>query len=165
MPRNGPNRKKLALALSAAFILMTLLMGALAFLGGDLIGGDGAESPDAAVMASADGEPESSDGEEPRDADSPEESSGPGEEPEEEPEPEPVYFNVPDELRAVMISAGTDYLTTDAPLSAAELGGQLDRALAAAQELTMNSIIIDTKYRDTVLFTSDIRRKSLHGRR
>lgn len=26
-----------------------------------------------------------------------------------------------------MISAGTDYLTTDAPLSAAELGGQLDR--------------------------------------
>lgn len=155
MPRNGPNRKKLALALSAAFILMTLLMGALAFLGGDLIGGDGAESPDAAVMASADGEPESSDGEEPRDADSPEESSGSGEEPEEEPEPEPVYFNVPDELRAVMISAGTDYLTTDAPLSSAELGGQLDRALAAAQELTMNSIIIDTKYRDAVLFTSD----------
>ena len=75
MPRNGPNRKKLALALSAAFILMTLLMGALAFLGGDLIGGDGPESPDAAVMASADGEPESSDGEEPRDADSP---PGPG---------------------------------------------------------------------------------------
>ena len=36
-----------------------------------------------------------------------------------------------------------------------ELGGQLDRALAAAQELTMNSIIIDTKYRDAVLFTSD----------
>lgn len=106
-------------------------------------------------MAPADGESESSDGEEPRDADSPEESSGPEEEPEEEPEPEPVYFNVPDELRAVMISAGTDYLTTDAPLSAAELGGQLDRALAAAQELTMNSIIIDTKYRDAVLFTSD----------
>lgn len=74
-----------------------------------------------------DGEPESSDGEEPRDADSPEESLRAGRNPEEEPSPNPVYFNVPDELRAVMISAGTDYLTTDAPLSAAELGGQLDR--------------------------------------
>lgn len=67
---------------------------------------------------------------------------------------EPVYFNVPTEMRGVMISAGTDYLTNGTDVSAQELATQLDEALAAAQQLTMNTVIIDTQYGDSVLFES-----------
>ncbi len=57
-------------------------------------------------------------------------------------------------MRGVMISAGTDYLTNGTDVSAQELATQLDEALAAAQQLTMNTVIIDTQYGDSVLFES-----------
>ncbi|MCI8648871.1 MAG: hypothetical protein HFG20_02025 [Anaerotruncus sp.] len=90
------------------------------------------------------GEPEPSD---------PSEEDKPGklEEPKEE---TPVFFNIPDELRAVQIVAGRDYLTGDT--SQAALAAQLDQALAKVKELTMNTIIIDTKYNDAVLFSSSV---------
>lgn len=71
---------------------------------------------------------------------------------EKEPEKE-IAYHVPDELRGVEIVAGRDYLVGE-DLSPAALAAQIDRALASAKNLTMNSIIIDTKYNDSVLFTS-----------
>lgn len=65
-----------------------------------------------------------------------------------------ITFNVPAELRAVMITAGADYLTGD-DLSEATVKAQIDKALTDAKTLTMNSIIIDTRYKDSVLFDSE----------
>lgn len=65
-----------------------------------------------------------------------------------------ITFNVPAELRAVMITAGADYLIGD-DLSEATVKAQIDKALTDAKTLTMNSIIIDTRYKDTVLFDSE----------
>ncbi|NBI79575.1 hypothetical protein D3Z39_11990 [Anaerotruncus colihominis] len=99
-----------------------------------------AEDPDPALDASS--APQDMAGE--TEADSPDDGQA----------DEPVYFNVPAEMRGVMISAGTDYLTNGTDVSAQELAAQLDEALAAAQQLTMNTVIIDTQYGGSVLFES-----------
>ena len=164
MFKDAPNRKKLILVLSAVFVSLTLLTGVLASLSGPLtefvqgpaqsgnsehpadssqadeLPDISAEDPDPALDASS--APQDMAGE--TEADSPDDGQA----------DEPVYFNVPAEMRGVMISAGTDYLTNGTDVSAQELAAQLDEALAAAQQLTMNTVIIDTQYGGSVLFES-----------
>lgn len=67
---------------------------------------------------------------------------------------EPVHFNYPEQMRAVQIVAGRDYLLSESDTGTEVLKGQIDKALESAQELSMNTIIIDTKYNDSVLFDS-----------
>ena len=157
MAKKAPNPNKITIVLVAAFLVVTLLTGVLAFVGKDYFSGaDKPSSSDVEAMASAD-EDESEPQDESSEPDSSfgDESSEPKEEeePEEEPTDEPVYFNVPDEMKGVMLVAGRDYLTGD-DVSKATLASQIDQALAAAKDLTMNSIIIDTKYENSVLFDS-----------
>lgn len=184
MFKDAPNRKKLILVLSAVFVSLTLLTGVLAYLSGPLTelaqgpaqsegSGPSESRPDG--EQGMDGEISEQDG---QTADS-SQASVPPDVSAENPAPpdassappdtagetgtdssdngqadEPVYFNVPTEMRGVMISAGTDYLTNGTDVSAQELATQLDEALAAAQQLTMNTVIIDTQYGDSVLFES-----------
>lgn len=62
--------------------------------------------------------------------------------PPQEPERDPV-FNVPAELRGVEVAAGSDYMADPANASASALASEIDQALAAAKELTMNTVIIN----------------------
>lgn len=166
----APNQKKMAIVLSAVLVAITLLTGVLALLQGNPYGKASGSSPVETVLPER-GESSSSQGEPTPDSsmsgpdspslpegetDIPSESetsdeSEPSEQPQ-EPE-EPVYFNVPEEMRAVQITAGRDYLTGE-DRSRAAVAAQIDQALQHAQELTMNSIIIDTKWEGSVLFTS-----------
>ena len=161
----APNQKKMAIVLSAVLVAITLLTGVLALLQGNPYGKASGSSPVETVLPER-GESSSSQGEPTPDSsmsgpdspslpegetDIPSESetsdeSEPSEQPQ-EPE-EPVYFNVPEEMRAVQITAGRDYLTGE-DRSRAAVAAQIDQALEQAQELTMNSIIIDTKWEDS----------------
>lgn len=79
--------------------------------------------------------------------------SEPEESAEETPPPAAEALNIPEELRGVMISAGSDFLT-GGDTSASAVAAQIDKALADAKALTMNTIILDTKYNDAVLYKS-----------
>ena len=153
MAHQTPNRKRIAVVLSAVFITITMLTGVLASLKNNPYQVDKPvmESETSAVSSSSEGESES---EESRPEDSISEESSEPEEKEEPEKDETVYYNVPDEMRAVMLVAGRDYLTSPETTDRATIAGQIDQALNAAKELTMNTIIIDTKYKDQVLFSS-----------
>lgn len=153
MAHQTPNRKRIAVVLSAVFITITMLTGVLASLKNNPYQVDKPvmESENSSVSSSSEGESES---EESRPEDSISEESSEPEEKEEPEKDETVYYNVPDEMRAVMLVAGRDYLTSPETTDRATIAGQIDQALNAAKELTMNTIIIDTKYKDQVLFSS-----------
>ena len=148
MAHQTPNRKTIAIVLSAVFITITMLTGVLASLKNNPYQVDKpvVESESSSVISSSEGKSE------PEDSLS-EESSEP-EDVEEPDEGETVYYNVPDEMRAVMLVAGRDYLTSPETTDRATIAGQIDQALNGAKELTMNTVIIDTKYQDQVLFSS-----------
>ncbi len=153
----GPDKKKVIISLSIVLIVVTLLTGVLASFKGNPYEQAMQENP----SSSREEQEESQDGSVP-DADMPsseadgEQTSsgdaGPDSGTDEE-EEMPVYYNIPSEMRAVQIAAGRDYMTTE-DVTSATLASQIDQALSHAQELTMNSIIIDTKYNDAVLFSS-----------
>ena len=88
----------------------------------------------------------------------------PGDEPSGEPEPDlepdntvpdntPVVFNNPDEMRGVWLVPGTDFLT-GGNYDAATVKAAIDKAVADAKDLMMNTIIIDSVYKDYVLYKS-----------
>lgn len=75
-------------------------------------------------------------------------------EPEEEALPDkPVSFNRPSEMRAVFLAPGEDFLKTDG-LSDSQIKAEIDRAIASAKELTMNTVIIDTVYSNRVIYNA-----------
>lgn len=145
---NQPSSKKsLAVIIAVMFLVMTLVTGVLAVISSDRAGVKQENSSSDLSEAS---ENESGDGP----ADDIEELPVQEEEPP-EPEEEPVFFNVPNEMRGVMLVAGRDFMTSESD-SEETLASQIDTALTKAKELGMNSIIIDTKYYDDVLFTSSV---------
>ena len=153
MAHHTPNRKMIAVVLSAVFITITMLTGVLASLKNNPYQVDKTvtESVTSSVSSSSEWESEP---EESQPEDSISEESSESEETAEPEKDETVYYNVPDEMRAVMLVAGRDYLTSPETTDRATIAGQIDQALNAAKELTMNTIIIDTKYKDQVLFSS-----------
>lgn len=164
MVHHTPNRKMIAIVLSAVFVMITMLTGVLASLKNNPYAVDKpvTESSSSAEMDSENAESElldeESDSDNPEDyleEESVEESSEEAEsESQEPPEEETIYYNVPDEMRAVVLVAGRDYLTNPENADRATIATQIDQALKSAKDLTMNTIIIDTKYNDDVLFSS-----------
>ncbi|MBC8569533.1 SpoIID/LytB domain-containing protein [Zongyangia hominis] len=65
----------------------------------------------------------------------------------------PVSFNKPDEMRAVYLVPGTDFLTGD-DHSTATVKGQVDAALTSAKDLTMNTVIVPLTYQEKVIYQS-----------
>lgn len=138
--------------------MITMLTGVLASLKNNPYAVDKpvAESTSSAESESMDSEreeeedPDDSSEEEP----SQEESSWEEDPGEDEPEEKTVYYNVPDEMRAVMLVAGRDYLTSPENTDRSTIAVQIDQALKEAKDLTMNTILIDTKYKNDVLFSS-----------
>ena len=151
--------KKLAAGLSAVFVSLTLLAGVLAFV---FLDNPYSNQPDKPAIAPVSSQPESAEdiasdaaveSTPDQEGDLPQqEPVQPDIQPEPDPDPEPVFFNVPDEMRAVQMVAGVDYTLPGAEASPNTTAAQIDAALASAKELTMNSIIIDTVYGDKVLF-------------
>ncbi|MEM1483353.1 N-acetylmuramoyl-L-alanine amidase [Oscillospiraceae bacterium PP1C4] len=151
MSKPTPNRKIIAIVLSAAFVVITLLTGVLASIKNNPYqDADKPPSSDVAAMNPQD-EPSSE-----QEATGSSEGEQPADTPEEKTAEEPVFFNIPSEMRAVTLVAGRDYMTAPTDTARATLASQIDKALNDAKELTMNSIIIDTKYKDSVLFKSSV---------
>lgn len=65
----------------------------------------------------------------------------------------PVIFNKPEEMRAVYLIAGVDYLA-DGALTESKVKGDIDKALQSAVDLTMNTVIMDLTYKDVALYQS-----------
>ena len=78
----------------------------------------------------------------------------PGEQPDPNtPDTTPVVFHSPDEMRGVWLVPGTDFLTSLGD-SSATVKAAVDKAIADAKNLMMNTIIIDSVYGDYVLYKS-----------
>ncbi len=88
------------------------------------------------------------------------ESLFPGASDSEEPEVTPVSFNRPDELRAVYLIPGEDFILNDTT-SAEQVQKEIDAALTKTAELHMNSVIVDLRYNDTVIYKSSIFRSKV----
>ena len=65
--------------------------------------------------------------------------------------PESELFNRPGQMRGVYLTPGTDFIfSRDA--ASATVKAEVDKAIADAKKLTMNAVIIDTVYIDTVIY-------------
>ncbi|MBR5559268.1 MAG: Ig-like domain-containing protein [Oscillospiraceae bacterium] len=67
----------------------------------------------------------------------------------------PVTYNKPDEMRAVYLTPGEDFLTSK-PMAVDKLKAEIDLALANAVKLTMNTVIIDTNATESVIYKNDV---------
>lgn len=139
MPRRRKNRTAIAVLLTSVILAVTLAAGGAAVYFTDggftfpafLEAGEKSES-------SAPQEPESE----------PEESEAPPEEAEEEkPAPEPV--KQPDELRAVLLSPGTDFLAGERTPEAVR--AELDKAVDDAAALGMNAVVAEVRAGDATI--------------
>ncbi len=65
----------------------------------------------------------------------------------------PISFNKPDEMRAVFIVPGVDFLA-GSDKSEAAVKKEIDAAIGKAKNLTMNTIVIDTTLKDKVTYKS-----------
>lgn len=185
MTNKMPNRNMMALILGVSFALITILGGTLALLKQDPYAdadvpavSEEIESQESSQESAPDEEEDTDQSEEQSESqesseesqeeESQEDASEEDEEkaleedlPEEDTSEEesqqdqPIFYNVPDQMRGVVIAAGRDFLTTS-DTTGPTVAAQLDAAIAKAEELTMNSVIIDTKYNDQVLFDSDL---------
>lgn len=61
------------------------------------------------------------------------------------------YFNRPSEMRAVYITPGVDYLV-DGNMNADKIKADIDAALASADELTMNTVILPLYYNGQAIY-------------
>lgn len=74
--------------------------------------------------------------------------------PETEPDLEPV-FSRPDEMRAVYLVPGEDFILNNTT-SATTVQGEIDTALTNAVSMGMNSVVVDLRYGDTVIYKSEL---------
>jgi N-acetylmuramoyl-L-alanine amidase/uncharacterized lipoprotein YddW (UPF0748 family) len=148
------NKRSAVLAISAFFLAVTLMAGSLAYLfeGVGTLVGQEAESSSQPVSQ----EPTEED-DEPAQGDAPLDDE-PEPEPEQETEPasdpveaEPIHYNRPDEMRGVYLVPGTDFITSG-DTTTETVKAEIDKALTDAINLTMNTVIIDTVYADTVIY-------------
>lgn len=144
--RRKKNKRAAAVCLCASLVLLTAATGGMAVAASR---GGFIDLPVLSALAQP-GQEERPDAsrapsETPPDADmTPDEGApAPGEEP--APPPEPARIRRPDEMRAVMLTPGVDYLTGE---SAAQSKERIDDAVAAAVDLTMNTMIVETALPD-----------------
>ncbi len=142
------DKKKLALVLSLVFCVIVLGVGVFAAFNGGLPGLEAinAMASDKSSSEVASSEPA------PEEASEPEEVSEP-EEPAEPEETQPIVYRKPDRMMAVTLTAGVDYFT-DPAMSDADIKASIDKAIDDAAELTANTVILATRYGDTVLYRS-----------
>ena len=148
--------RKVAIALTLAFALLLGGAGISGAFSRRSIAIEQEELPSYSSSAA-----ETSESSEPEPEPEPSESSEP------EPEPEPSESSEPEEavplapvvkkeapknMRAVMLRPGEDFLTGE--LSESRVKSELDGALKSAKELTMNTVIIDLKYKNGVIYKS-----------
>jgi len=142
------NKKKLTLVLSLVFCAVVLGVGASAAVNGGLPGlaaismAVSQSSGETSQTSAEPSEPESSES-------APETSS----EPSEPVEAQPVVYSKPERMMAVTLTPGVDYYT-DPSLSDADIKASIDKAVDSAVKLTANTVILATKYNDTVLYRS-----------
>ena len=160
MARHEPNRKSLAVALVAAFLAVTLLVGALAILFGGQVRQKAQQLAQENAMPAVSEPSGSQEGisSQPQEGpgpeqEAPEASSQPQQEPE---EPAPVVFSYPDELRAAVVTPGQDFLT-GGETGRAAVASQLDRAVENAGAYSLNTIILDTRGTAGAIYPSQVR--------
>ncbi len=164
MARHEPNRKSLAVALVAAFLAVTLLVGALAMLFGSQVHQKAQElaqespSPSSSESIEDQGGSSSEDHSQEEslaggDSGSSETVSQPDEELE---QTEPVSFHFPDEMRAAVVTPGQDFLT-EGDTSRTTIASQLDRAVENAVGYSLNTIILDTRGTAGTIYPSQVR--------
>ncbi len=156
--KKAKQTQKLAIALSAAFLFITVCAGTAAFLMKD----KEEDLPTDEPVLEQPLEKEEMENEEPSEMpkDSPEET--PSEEgettenelPDEEliPEETLISFNKPAEMRAVLVDAGTDFLT-DSGKSDEEQQAEIDAMLEKAESFEMNTIIVPLLSEDGSVFS------------
>ena len=146
MARILNNKRVLATVLTVVFVCITFATGALAVFGRDdfAIGKSSADDSSASVGISSSnasriaGEPAQNLIDE---------------------IPEPVdrtsmVFDRPDEMRAVFASAGNDFLLGSSPTEQS-IKADIDKMLDKMTSLMLNTVIIDTKYKDTSIYHTD----------
>jgi len=128
------NKRKLTATMVAFFLAVTLLAGTVAHLSGEGLG----------QFTGKDGAAKS---EEPEQAETIPAASlqkaGARE--------EAVHYNIPAEMRGVYLVPGADFMTSE-DLGEEAIKGEIDAALQNAQDLMLNTVIIETVYGDSVLF-------------
>lgn len=129
------SKHKFIMSLSALFLVITLATGSFAYASGGMVAGEQSKSGKDSSSQAA--EEESSDEEEAP--------------PEETPAPDPESFKTPDGMRGAFLVPGVDFLTAK-DASEETVKKEIDAALKSAQELTINSIIVDTVYNDKVIY-------------
>ena len=140
--------KKLTIILSAAFVVLTLLIGVFALLfRGNPYEGQETMASSSNSTASSKGDQEESPSGENSDPDEGDQKDPDNPLPDQSEEEPPVIpsFHVPSELRGVKLTEGVEYLITPESASPSSIAGEIDQAVANAQELTMNTIILDEK--------------------
>ena len=149
MSRFFKNKQRTALAISAVFLAITLASTTVAWV----LMGDAPFTGSGSVFAAFAAQPEPEDIHfEPQE-----------EQPPDLPEPPPFVpapelitvpiHNFPHHMRGVYLTPGQDFLT-DPYASSDEIKAEIDAALTAALDLTMNTVIIGTAHQDEVIFAS-----------
>ncbi|MDR2932676.1 MAG: hypothetical protein LBV27_06165, partial [Oscillospiraceae bacterium] len=134
------NKKGMMFALSAFFLAITILAGSFAYL---FAGTDITQEEDPSQA-------DQQDVSQPGDGDGDDGEEMPPDEPEEE-EEKPVHYNIPSEMRGVYLTPGTDFIATG-DTSESTIRAEIDKAITDAKALTMNAVIIDTTYKDNVIY-------------
>ena len=134
------NKRLLAIVLCAVLVVTISGVGAFAALAGDLISGGSSSSE---IEESFSSSTESSS----------QSASASESQSQSEPEQEPVKFNKPDEMRAVYLQAGEDFLNGK-DSSAEQIKSNIDKAIANALALDMNTLIIPLTYGGGAIFQS-----------
>lgn len=67
----------------------------------------------------------------------------------------PMFHNFVSDMRGVYLIPGVDFIK-NAGDTEETIKSQIDEAVASALELTINTLIVDTKYRDSVIYKSNI---------
>lgn len=137
------NKKMLVMALSLFFVAVITVTGVAAAMTG------GVEPPSPVPPGQQVEEPQPPESEAPVDPD-------PDSEPDQGPglEVTPITYNAPSEMRAVYLTPGQDFFAT-ADWSEAKVKAEIDAALQKIQDLSMNTVIVQTAAEKGVIYRSD----------
>ena len=151
MSRMSKNNKRLGIVLGSSFVVITLVAGiiAFAFNGSSVTPPSIINANDSKVTSSMPGESANS-------SSQPGESLFPGaSEVPQTPVVTPVSFNRPDELKAVYLIPGEDFILKNTT-SAETVQKEIDNAIAKTKELGMNAVIVNLRYKDSVIYKSAV---------
>ncbi len=132
--------KRAAMTLTVLFVILTAGIIAVAAYAYSPNSALGFLVKDSSMEPASDTQEESS---------SPESSSSQPEEPDQE-----ITFNRPENMRAVTLTPGTDFLIPGEDVTEEKLKGDVDTALASAQNLTMNTVVVDLTYDGHLIYAS-----------